>query len=152
MASNTPRDSRSSGRSAVTKTLAFGLFLLAVFVSGWMIAKFSSYASAQGYLREEFQLGLSSLQIQMAIAGFFGLLLPLVIQFRRRSKRMRARPLKMTSMTFGTTKPAHPLMTTLRPSRDSKFVVRKTRNRGRISRNRMGERLPPSNATEADFE
>jgi len=47
-------------------------------------------------------------------------------------------------MTFGNAKPLHPLMRTQRPSRDSKFVIRKTRNPGRISRNRMGERLPPS--------
>ncbi len=36
----------------------------------------------------------------------------------------------------------HALMLTPRPSRDSSFVVRKTKKRGRISRNRGGERLP----------
>jgi hypothetical protein len=51
----------------------------------------------------------------------------------------------MIPMSFGIEKPAHPLMMTQRPARDTKFVIRKTRNRGKISRNRMGERLPPSN-------
>lgn len=37
---------------------------------------------------------------------------------------------------------AHPLMMTPRPARDSSFVFRKTKKRGRISRNRAGERLP----------
>jgi hypothetical protein len=41
-------------------------------------------------------------------------------------------------------KKVHPLMLVSRPSRDSRFVIRKTMKRGRIARNRAGERLPPT--------
>ncbi len=56
----------------------------------------------------------------------------------------------MTPLTFGTGKPVHPLLMTQRPARDTKFVIRKTNKPGRISRNRMGERLPPTFAGETD--
>ncbi|TMH94317.1 hypothetical protein E6H37_07405 [Candidatus Bathyarchaeota archaeon] len=129
---------------AVVKASMITLFVLAVVFSSWTLLKSSRYASLQGYIHEGVVVSLSNFQIEIVLAGLTGLLASLFLQGRRRSRRTKARPLKMTPMSFGTRKPVHPLMMTERPARDAKFVIRKTRNRGRISRNRMGERLPPS--------
>jgi hypothetical protein len=129
---------------AVVKASMIALFVLAVIFSSWTLLKSFHYASLQGYIHEGIEFSLSNFQIEIALAGLTGLLASLFLQGRRRSRKTKASPLKMTPMSFGTTKPVHPLMMIQRPARDPKFVIRKTRNRGRISRNRMGERLPPS--------
>jgi hypothetical protein len=124
------------------------LFVLAAIFSSWTLLKSFRFASLQGYIHEGIQLSLSNFQIEIALAGLTGLLGSLFLQGRRRrSRKTKASPLKMTPMSFGTGKPVHPLMMIQRPARDTKFVIRKTRKPGRISRNRMGERLPPSYVT-----
>jgi hypothetical protein len=139
--SGTARPARTP---AVVKRLVLILSVSAVLFSTWTLLKYFHYASLQGYIQEGVELSLSNFQIEIALAGLTGLLASLVLQGRRHSRKAKANPLKMTPMSFGTVKPVHPLMMTPRPARDTKFVIRKTRNRGRISRNRMGERLPPS--------
>jgi hypothetical protein len=121
------------------------LFALAIIFSSWTLLKPFRFTSLQGYIHEGIQFSLSNFQIEIALAGLTGLLASLFLQGRRRrSRKTKVSPLKMTRMSFGTGKPAHPLMMIQRPARDTKFVIRKTRKPGRISRNRMGERLPPS--------
>jgi hypothetical protein len=129
---------------AVVKASMITLFVLAVIFSSWTLLKSFRFASLQGYIHEGIELSLSNFQIEIALAGLTGLLASLFLRGRRRSRKTKASPLKMTPMSFGTGKPVHPLMMIQRPARDTKFVIRKTRNRGRISRNRLGERLPPS--------
>jgi hypothetical protein len=129
---------------AIVKAWMITLFVLAVIFSSWTLLKSFRFASLQGYIHEGIQLSLSNFQIEIALAGLTGLLASLFLQGRRRSRKAKASPLKMTPMSFGTGKPVHPLMMIQRPARDTKFVIRKTRKPGRISRNRMGERLPPS--------
>jgi hypothetical protein len=144
-AETNPGGARSAGTRAVVKTLMLTLLVSAVLFSSWILLKYFHYASSlQGYIQEGIELGLSNFQVEIALAGLTGLLTSLFLQGRRRSRKAKASPLKMTPMSFGTQKPVHPLMMTQRPARDTKFVIRKTRNPGRISRNRMGERLPPS--------
>ena len=147
-----PGGARSARTPAVVKPLVLTLFVSAVLFSIWTLLKYLRYAPLQGYIREGIQLSLSNIQIEIALAGLTGLLASLVLQRRRRSRKAKASPLKMTPMSFGTGKPVHPLMMTQRPARDTKFVIRKTRNPGRISRNRMGERLPPSYAVGPETE
>jgi len=136
-----PGEARSARTPAVVKTLVLTFFVSAVLFSSWALLKYLHYAPLQGYIQDGIQLSLSNIQIEIALAGLTGLLGSLVLQRRRRSRKAKASPLKMS---FGTGKPVHHLMMTQRPARDTKFVIRKTRNPGRISRNRMGERLPPS--------
>jgi hypothetical protein len=143
-AETNPGGARSARRRAVVKSLLLTLFVSAVLFSSWTLLKYFHYTSLQGYIQEGIELSLSNFKIEIALAGLTGLLASLFLQGRRRSRRTKGNQLKMTPMTFGNAKPLHPLMMTQRPSRDSKFVIRKTRNPGRISRNRMGERLPPS--------
>ena len=150
MAESIPATAKRSRTRAVIKTITFTLFLSLAFLSGWTLVKYFHYTALQGYVVGGIKLGFSTFQIEIAFAGLTGLLASLLIQSRRGSRRIKAAPLKMTPMNFGVGKHVHPLMMTQRPARDNKFVIRKTRNPGRISRNRMGERLPPSHLGETD--
>ena len=150
MAENIPATSQRSRTRVVIKTITFTLSVSLVLLSGWTFVKYLHYASLQGYIVEGIKLSLSTFQIEIALAGLTGLLASLLIQSRRRSRKARAGPLKMIQLTFETGKPVHPLMMIQRPARDTKFVIRKTSKPGRISRNRMGERLPPTHAVETD--
>lgn len=154
MAENIPRASRPVRTSVVIKTIVLILFVSVVLLSGWTLLKYLHYASLQGYILDSIRLSLSTLQIEIALAGLTGLLASIFLKSRRRSRKANASPLKMKRVSFGPTtgKPVHPLMMTQRPARDTKFVIRKTRNRGRISRNRMGERLPPSYVADPEIE
>src|SRR3989475_9460891 len=144
MAETNPASTRSARTPAILKALLITFFLSTVLLSGWTLLKYLRPGYLQGHIQEGIELSLSNFQIEIALAGLTGLLASLFLQGRRRSRKAKASPLKMTPMSFGTKKPVHPLMMTQRPARDAKFVIRKTRNPGRISRNRMGERLPPS--------
>src|SRR2546422_10159585 len=144
MAEIDPGSTRPARMPSVVKALLLTLFISAGLFSSWTLLKPLLSASLQGYVKDGIKLSLSNFQIEIAIAGLTGLLTMLFLQGRRRSRKTKASRLKMTPMTFGSGKPAHPLMMTQRPARDTKFVIRKTRNPGRVSRNRMGERLPPS--------
>ena len=150
MAESIPVTAKRSRTRVVIKTITFTLFLSIVLLSGWAFVKYFHYAPFQGHTTEGIKLSLSTFQIEIALAGLIGLLASLLTQSRRRSRRTKAGPVKMTPMNFGVDKPVHPLMMTQRPARDNKFVIRKTRNPGRISRNRMGERLPPTFARETE--
>src|SRR5207249_2702910 len=144
MAEPNSRETRPARTPAIVKTLMLTLFISAVLFSGWTLLKYVHYASVPGYIQAGIKLSITNLQVEIAMAGLTGLLTTLFLQGRRRSRKNKASGLKMTPMTFGNARPLHPLMMTQRPARDAKFVIRKTRNRGRISRNRMGERLAPS--------
>ena len=144
MAETNSRETRPARTPAIVKTLMLTLLIKAILFSGWPLLKYLHYPSLPGYIQAGIKLSVSNFQIDIAIAGLTGLLTTLFLQGRRRSRKNKASRLKMTPMTFGSAGPLHPLMMTQRPARDAKFVIRKTRNRGRISRNRMGERLAPS--------
>jgi len=75
------------------------------------------------------------------IACFGGSLMSIPL-LRRRNQKRRVPNTTLITSAAGKVVRVHPLMMTSRPSRDSSFVIRKTKNRGRISRNRAGERLP----------
>ncbi len=75
------------------------------------------------------------------IVGLGGSLLSIpVVRRRSHYAPVPAKP----SIPHFASQPAdtHPMLMIPRPSRDPKFIVRKTKNRGRISRNREGQRLP----------
>ena len=144
MAETNSRETRPARTPAIVKTLMLTLLITAILFSGWTLLKYLHYPSLPGYIQAGIKLSVSNFQIDIAIAGLTGLLTTLFLQGRRRSRKNKASRLKMTPMTFGSAGPLHPLMMTQRPARDAKFVIRKTRNPGRISRNRMGERLAPS--------
>ncbi len=137
-------ETRPARTPAIVKALLITFSLSTVALSGWTLLKYLRPGSLQGYVQEGIKLSLSNLQIEIALAGLTGLVASIFLQRRRRSRKTIATQPRMIPMSFGNENPVHPLMMTQRPARDTKFVIRKTRNRGRISRNRMGERLPPS--------
>src|SRR5207245_3038744 len=139
-AETNPDGARPARTPAIVKTLMLTLLVSAVLFSSWTLLKYFHYASLQGHIQEGIELSLSNFQIEIALAGLTGLLASLFLQGRRRSRKAKASPLKMTPMSFVTKKPVHLLMMTPTPARAAKFAIRKTRNPGRISRNRMGER------------
>ncbi len=144
MAEIDPGTTRPARMPSVVKAFLLTVFVSAMLFSSWTLLKPFLSASLQGYVKDGIKLTVSNFQIEIAMAGLTGLLTSIFFQSRRRSRKTKASQLKVTPMTFGAAKPLHPLMMTQRPARDAKFVIRKTRNRGRISRNRMGERLAPS--------
>jgi hypothetical protein len=149
---NTPSEPGRGRTKILLKTVSYTVLFFSIIFSVWTGLKYLQYSSIQGLLRESAQLRLSNFQIEIASAGLMGLLATVFIQKKRRAKRNKLRPLKMTPMVFGTEKNVHPLMMTQRPARDTSFVIRKTRNPGRLSRNRMGERLPPSHVSQPGLE
>lgn len=76
------------------------------------------------------------------IVGFGGSLLSIPF-LRRRNRKGEAQVVTRAPVAVSQRR-AHPLLLTPRPSRDSRFVIRKTKHKGRIARNRDGERLPPT--------
>ena len=152
MAETNPGPTRHARTPAVVKALLITLFVSTVFLSSWTLLKYLHLGSPslQGYIQEGIKLSVSNLQIEIALAGLTGLLASVFLRGRRRSAKTKPSQLKMIPMNLGDGRPVHPLMMTQRPSRDTKFVIRKTRNRGRLSRNRMGEILPPSYVTGAE--
>ncbi len=154
MAGKEPGPTRTTRTSVVIKTITLTLLLSALLYSGWRLLQYPYYPLISGYVQRAIEINLSTLQIEIASAGLIGLAGSLLLTRRgsRPSRIAQASPLKMTPMTFGTAKVVHPLLMTQRPARDTNFVVRKTRNPGRISRNRMGERLPPSYGAEPEID
>ncbi len=79
--------------------------------------------------------------LRAAAAGGLAGLMSLVI-FRKRNVRKAPPLIRSRPMVFEKQENVHPLFLTPRPSRDTRFVIRKTRKRGRIHRNRAGEKIP----------
>jgi hypothetical protein len=118
---------------------AIALFLLVGGVLGSLLRNlnFATYATDMiQWLRSN----LSVFRVTL-IVGFGGSLFSIpFIRRRGRDQEVPANPVKIQKLSPN--KGVHPLLMIQRPSRDTKFVIRKTRKKGRISRNRGGERLP----------
>jgi hypothetical protein len=135
--SHSSRKSKSSVGSFIA--IIFFLFAAWALITRVHSLNFTSYAgTAMAWI-------ISSLSVFRVtlIVGFGGSLLS--IPFLRRRGHDRAIPVQSIdpNVAIGQKK-VHPLLLVSRPSRDSRFIVRKTRKRGRIARNRAGERLPPT--------
>lgn len=154
MAGKDPGPTRTNRTPRVIKTVTLTLLLSALLYSGWRLLRYPYYLLISESVQRAVEINLSTVQIGIASAVLTGLAGSLLLTRRlsRPSKNAQASPLKMTPIIFGTAKVVHPLLMTQRPARDTKFVIRKTQNPGRISRNRMGERLPPSNVAEPEID
>jgi hypothetical protein len=133
--------SNSAKKASHTPRTVFAvtLFLLAGGVLGSLLRNlnFATYATDMiQWLRSN----LSIFRVTL-IVGFGGSLFSIPFILRRgRDQEVPANPVEISKPSPN--KRVHPLLMTQRPSRDTKFVIRKTRKRGKISRNRGGERLP----------
>lgn len=137
-------DSSMVKKSGHKVTIVLGLVVIVLLA--WQVldyARSSSLIILASSVIDWLRLNLSMWRITL-IVGFGGTLLS--IPFMRR--RGHSREVLEHTIVPETIRHSmvHPLMLTPRPSRDSQFVVRKTKKRGRIVRNRDGERLPPTQA------
>ncbi len=118
--------------------LLFGTVIL--ILAAVIAVQYRMSQSFQNIVINLVQTDLSMLRVTL-LAGFGGSLVSIPL-LRRRSRRRGVPKTSLGPYVEGRRANVHPLMLTPRPSRDSSFVVRKTKKRGRISRNRGGERLP----------
>jgi hypothetical protein len=142
--SNTDRTNNTdSGKSRGNASLfAFPFLTIIVLLTAWIIVTYFHIAFLQRYFTYIISPVDSFLRVTLIVAfGGFVLSIPIL---RGLSRKDRASKVKVEPIPVYRGSQVHPLFTTSRPSRDPNFVIRKTKNRGRISRNRAGERLPPS--------
>jgi hypothetical protein len=118
------------------------LLVIVVVLSAWIGVAYFHIAFLQGYITSIITPNGSVLRVTL-IAAFGGFILSIPI-FRSLSRKDKTSHVEVQPMQQYRSPRAHPLFMTSRPARDANFVIRKTKNRGRISRNRAGERLPPS--------
>jgi hypothetical protein len=142
--SNTDRmnntDFRKSRENASLFT--FPALTIIVLLSAWIIVTYFHIALIQRYITDIISPIDSFLRVTLIVVfGAFVLSIPIL---RGHSRKDRASKVKVEPIPIYRGSQVHPLFTTSRPSRDPNFVIRKTKSRGRISRNRAGERLPPS--------
>ncbi len=133
-------DSRKTRRNA--KLVGIVFLGIMVILSAWFAVSYFHIAYLQRYIVDTINPNGSILRV-MLIATLGGFILSVPI-LRSLSRREKTSQVKVQPVPEFRSPRVHPLFTTSRPSRDTNFVIRKTRNRGRISRNRAGERLPPS--------
>lgn len=108
----------------------------------WVVVSYFRVALLQEYLARIIVPALSVLGVTLITAfGGFVLSIPVLRSFSHKEKASQTTAQATPQYRSPRT---HPLFMTPRPARDTNFVIRKTSNRGRISRNRAGERLPPS--------
>jgi len=133
--SNSPKKASHTARTV----FAITLFLLAGGVLGSLLRNLNFAAYAIDMI-QWLRSNLSIFRVTL-IVGFGGSLFSIPFLRRRgRDQEVPAHPVEISNPSPG--KGVHPLLMIQRPSRDTKFVIRKTRKKGRISRNRGGERLP----------
>jgi len=79
--------------------------------------------------------------LRAAAAGGLAGLISLLVFHRKRTVSKAPPIVRSRPMVFEKQENLHPLFLTPRPSRDKRFIIRKTRRRGRIYRNRGGEKI-----------
>jgi hypothetical protein len=112
-------------------------------LAGWFAVTYLHVLKLQEYIANFIPPNGSILRIPLIVA-FGGMVLSIPI-LRRLSRKDKTSQVESQPIPQHIGSGVHPLFLTSRPARDANFVIRKTKNRGRISRNRAGERLPTSN-------
>src|SRR5207302_3829439 len=136
-------ESQKTSRNA--KLVGSLLLVITVLLSAWIAVAHFHIALLQGYITSIITPNGSVLRVTL-IAAFGGFVLSIPI-LRSLSLEDRTSNVKVEPIPHYRNPRVHPLFMTSRPARDTNFVIRKTKNRGRISRNHAGERLPPSDQT-----
>lgn len=127
-------------RSSASRPATMFLGTVIILLSAWILGGLTHHPYLQNFTNSIFSSGLSVLRVTL-IVGFGGTLLSVPL-FARRVRRRENRHTVSSPPMINSQPTVHPLMMTPRPARDSSFIVRKTSKRGRISRNRAGQRLP----------
>jgi len=136
------RNNESQKTSGNAKLVGSLLLVIIALLSAWIAVAHFHIALLLGYITSIITPNGSVLRVTL-IAAFGGFILSIPI-LRSLSLKDRTSNVKVEPIPQYRNPRVHPLFMTSRPARDTNFVIRKTKNRGRISRNRAGERLPPS--------
>jgi hypothetical protein len=123
---------------------------LGVILSGWIVVEYLRNASLQDYVKSTINSNSSILQFTVPI-GVVLIVGSVFIRKRNESREAQAalrREEALRKINFSPTpmpvkNVPHQLFTIPRPARDPNFRVGKKRPKGKISRNRGGQRLPP---------
>jgi hypothetical protein len=143
-----PSKRSSHGSEAVLATITI-LFATLILANKARSIQLLSYATT---LVTWMIANLSMIRVPLII-GLGGSLLSIpLIRRRSRSEPVPTKPDKPRYPSQ--LADIHPLLLIPRPSRDPKFIIKKTKKRGRISRNRAGQRLPanPLDKDESDLD
>ena len=141
MESHGERPNRAnSGRADGAVLLAFTIL---GFLVGWVAVEYLHNVYLQQYLSGIIRSSGSVLRIALPL-GVFSIAASVFLRGRR-NRRLRSTLEESALFPRSPVHPtvSHPLFLFERPARDSKFVVRRTKASGRISRVRDAERLPP---------
>jgi hypothetical protein len=130
---------KTRGNAKLLGSLLLGIIVL---LSAWIAIAYFHVTYLQGFITGIITPNGSILRVTL-IAAFGGFILSILI-LRSLSRKDKTSRVEVQPMPQHRSPRDHPLFMTSRPARDANFVIRKTKNRGRISRNRAGERLPPS--------
>src|SRR5438445_13224333 len=130
-------ESQKTSRNA--KLLGSLLLVIIVLLSAWIAVAHFHIALLQAYITSIITPNGSVLRVTL-IAAFGGFILSIPI-LRSLSPKDRTSNVKVDPIPQYRNPSFHPLFMASRPARDTNFVIRKTKNRARISRSRAGERL-----------
>ncbi len=133
-----------------TKTVMLLEFVVVTFLSGWIVLEYLHNVFLQDYVRTTIDSNASILQFAVPI-GLTVILSSLYLQRKRSAHEAQAalkreeilRKINFIPVTRPTQQVPHQVFAIPRPARDTKFRIQKTRSRGKISRNRAGQRIPP---------
>ncbi|OLD03536.1 hypothetical protein AUG19_04880 [archaeon 13_1_20CM_2_54_9] len=134
-------DRSNSGRADAAFVLAFTIL---GFLAGWVAVEYLHNVYLQQYLGNIVRSSGSLLRFGLPMGvGVFLVTVSVFLRGRwnRRFQSSLGRGAKIHGITVDRMV-SHPLFLFERPARDSKFILRKTRTSGRISRVRGAERLP----------
>src|SRR5437588_10134444 len=118
------------------------LLVITVLLSAWIAVAHFHLALLQGYITSIITPNGSVLRVTL-IAAFGGFILSIPI-LRSLSLKHRTSNVKIEPIPQYRDPRLHPLFMTSRPARETNFVIRQRKNRGRNSSNRAGDELPPS--------
>jgi len=131
---------KTRGKTKLVGSLFLGILVL---LSVWISVAYFHVAYLEDYIANIIKPTGSLLRVTLIAAlGGFIMSIPILRSLSRKDRTPQA---KVQPIPQYRKQQIHPLFMTSRPARDTNFVIRKTKNRGKISRNRDGERLPPSN-------
>lgn len=130
---------KTRGHSKLLGSLVLGIIVL---LSALSAVTYFHLALLQEYVTNIINSADSLVRITLIVT--FGGFISSIPILRGLSRKDKTPQVKVQPIPQYHSPQAHALFMTSRPARDTSFVIRKTKHRGRISRNREGERLPPS--------
>lgn len=144
---------KKPGHAKTVILLELGIVLV---LSGLILMEYLHNVYLQDYVHNTIASNASILQIAVPV-GFLTITASLILQRKRDAREAQAalrreeilKKINFAPTTLPVQKVPHQVFTIPRPARDSQFRIKKTRNKGKISRNRGGQRVPPEDKSQS---